>query len=99
MKCRFRLRKTLFSPLNYGDQIGGGRMPGLNEGEQLVGAIPITPRETAFVWTWLRKGRYSELIQVSGAFAVHVHRDQERDRAGDRTCLVHRYCWFLEALD
>src|SRR4029453_1700940 len=41
----------------------------------------------------------SPMIQVAGGLAVHVHRDQERDRAGDRPCLVRRHHWLLEAFD
>ena len=31
-----RFRKPLFFPLNYGDQIRGGRIDGLNAGEQVA---------------------------------------------------------------
>ncbi len=36
--CPFR--KPSFSPLNYGDKIRGGRIHGLNAGEQVAGRVP-----------------------------------------------------------
>ena len=84
-----RLRKPLFSPLNYGDQIGGGRIHGVNAGEQVARRDPNRAAKDRFCLDLPEKNEIFVAYTSAGAFAVHVHRDQETDRAGNRACSLH----------
>jgi len=49
IKDPFRLRKPLFSPLNYGDPYVVGEYTAWMRVSKLLGAVLITPRRTVFV--------------------------------------------------